>query len=162
MSNWPPLWHPKWITSAIPCKVSVPHTLFTAFNSYYLSEYRRFEAATNPTALHLLSVNRTGVLSILQISSPAVEIHPIFVGLILVSPSKMGKNPIGLRGNTKRYTTELGAGFVFGGRGELHSGRSLPPKSPGVLQRDRRSRTARCMSVLSRDVSGRVICPQLR
>lgn len=32
------------------CKVSVPHTLFTSFNSYYLSEQRGFEVATNPTA----------------------------------------------------------------------------------------------------------------
>lgn len=127
------------------------------------SEYRGFEVATNPTALYLLSMDRrTGLLSILGISSQAVEIHPVFVGLILVSPSKTGKTLIGLCGNAKRYLTELGAGFAFGGKGDLRSGRSLPPKLPGVLQRDRRSRTSRCVSVLSRDVSGSVIRLQLR
>lgn len=83
MSVWPPpLWHSMWISSAMPAStvVSVPHTLFTSSNSYYLSEYGGFEVATNPTALYLLSVDRrTGLLNILRISNQAIEIHQIIV-----------------------------------------------------------------------------------
>lgn len=128
VSDWPPLlWHPMWITSATPPSAAKCLSLTLCWHHSIHIICLNIEAVTNPTALHLLSVDRrTGLLNILWISSQAVEIHPIFVGLILVLPSKTGKNLIGLCGNTKRYITELGAGFAFGGRGELHSEKPSP------------------------------------
>lgn len=165
MSDWP-LWHPMWISSVISASAAkcLSLTLFIYFIQLILSIWLwGVWSSYQPNSSTLLSMDwRTGFLNTLWISTQAVEIHPIFVGLILVSPSKMGKKPYWLVREYKEIHNWAGTGFACGGGREQHSGRSLPPKLPGVLQRDRKSRTSWCMSVLSRDVSGRVICPQLR
>lgn len=93
--------------ACINCKVSVPHTLFTSFSSCYLSGYGGFEVATNPTTLHLLSMDRrTGLLNILQISSQAIEINKFFCGINLGLITEDRKNLIVSCGNAKRSTTE--------------------------------------------------------